>query len=112
MANCGALKQKKSVRTEEARQECRVLLAETHRRSTFIAVMIVHAKNQFFYTFQRSIKLIEIYVYARKKHPSSGYPAAKQPKHRKLAVTDIREKPVNFFIVQHRRRFWPPQQFC
>ena len=27
---CGALKQKKSMRAEEARQECRVLLAETH----------------------------------------------------------------------------------
>ena len=32
-----------------------------------------------------------------KKHPSSEYPAAKHPKHRKFAITDIREKPVNFF---------------
>ena len=25
------------------------------------------------------------------------YPAAKHPKHNKLAITDIREKPVDFF---------------
>ena len=89
---------KKSVRTEETRQECRVLLAETHWRSTFIAVYIVHAKTSLFYTFQRSVKANrKLYVYARKKHPSSGYPAAKHPKHSKFAITDMREKPVNFF---------------
>ena len=31
-----------------------------------------------------------------KKHPFASYPAAKNPKHNKLAVTDIREKPVDF----------------
>ena len=59
-------------------------------------------KTSLFYTFQRSIKLIEIYVYARKKHPSSGYPAAKHPKHSKFAITDIREKPVNLFYCSTR----------
>ena len=34
-------------------------------------------------------------IYARKKHPFTGYPAAKHPKHNKLAVTDIQEKPVD-----------------
>ena len=34
-----------------------------------------------------------------KKHLSSGYPAAKHPKHSKFAITDIREKPVNFFLL-------------
>ena len=48
------------------------------------------------------MKLIEIYVHARKKHPSSGYPAAKHQKHSKFAITDIREKPVNFFYCSTR----------
>ena len=42
-------------------------------------------------------KPIEIYIYVRKKHPFASYPAAKHPKHRKLAVTDIPEKSVEFF---------------
>ena len=42
-------------------------------------------------------KPIETYIYARKKHPFASYPAAKHPKHSQLAVTDIREKPVDFF---------------
>ena len=37
----------------------------------------------------------------RKKHPFTSYPAAKHPKRSKFAITDIREKPANFFIVQH-----------
>ena len=36
-------------------------------------------------------------IYARKKHPFTGYPAAKHPKHNKLAVTDMQEKPVVLF---------------
>ena len=47
-------------------------------------------------------KPLEIYVYVIKKHPSSGYPAAKHPKHSKFAITDIREKPVNFFYCSTR----------
>ena len=31
-----------------------------------------------------------------KSHPFTSYPAAKQPKHNRLAVTNIREKPVDF----------------
>ena len=32
-----------------------------------------------------------------KNHPFTCCPTAKHAKHNKLAVTDIREKPVNFF---------------
>ena len=39
---------------------------------------------------------IEIYIYARKKHPIKSYPAAKHPKHSKFAITDMREKLVGF----------------
>ena len=31
-----------------------------------------------------------------------GYPAAKHPKHSKFAISDIREKPVNFFYCSTR----------
>ena len=39
---------KNTVRTEEARPQCRVLLVETHRRLTFIAVFTVQAKMSLF----------------------------------------------------------------
>ena len=45
---------KKAIRNEEARQECRVLLVETHRRLTSIAILTVHAETSLLYTFQRS----------------------------------------------------------
>ena len=47
---------KKSVRNEEARPQCRVLLVEAHWRLTFIAVLTVHAKTSLLYTFQRSMQ--------------------------------------------------------
>ena len=46
-------------------------------------------------------KLIETYIYVKKKHPFKIYLAAKHPKRSKFAIIDIREKPANFFIVQH-----------
>ena len=42
-------------------------------------------------------KPIEIYIYAKEKHPFAGYPAAEHPKRSKLTITDTREKTVNFF---------------
>ena len=41
--------------TEEARQECRVLLFKTHRRLTSITVLTVHAETSQLYTFKRSM---------------------------------------------------------
>ena len=41
---------------------------------------------------------IEIYIYARKKHLITSYFEAKHPKHRKFAITDMREKSVNFSL--------------
>ena len=38
-----------------------------------------------------------MYIYSRKKHPFTSYPAAKHEKSSKLVVTDIQEKPVDFF---------------
>ena len=39
---------------------------------------------------------------AEKKRPFSGYPSIKHPKHSKFAITDIWEKPVNFFCCLTR----------
>ena len=39
------------------------------------------------------MQAIEIQIYGRKKHPFTGYPAAKHSKHGKFAITDMREKP-------------------
>ena len=52
--------------------------------------------------FNDLFKPIEIYVYARKKHPFTSYLAAKHPKHSQFAITDMREKPVNFFYCTTR----------
>ena len=42
-------------------------------------------------------KLIEIYIYVRKRHPFTSYLVAKHPKHNTLAVTGIQKKPVDNF---------------
>ena len=34
-----------------------------------------------------------------KKHHFTDYPAVKYTKHSKFAITDMREKPVNFFLL-------------
>ena len=47
---------KKTVRNEEARQECRCLLVKTHKDSTSIAVLTVHAETSLLFTFQRSMQ--------------------------------------------------------
>ena len=43
---------KKTVKTEETRQDCLVLLIKTHRRLTSIAVLTVHAETSQLYTLQ------------------------------------------------------------
>ena len=53
--------------------------------------------NKSIILFNILCKPIEIYIYDRKEHPFTGYSAAKYPKHNKLAVTDIREKLVEFY---------------
>ena len=60
--------------------------------------------NESIIYFTDLYKPIETYIYARKKRPFASYPAAMHPKHSKFAITDIREKPANFFIVRHGRR--------
>ena len=42
---------KKTVKNEEARQEGRFLLVETHKHLTSIAVLAVHVETSLLYTF-------------------------------------------------------------
>ena len=39
------------VGNEEARQECRFVLVETHKRLTFIAVLTVHAETSILFIY-------------------------------------------------------------
>ena len=90
---------KKTVRNEKALRECRCLLVETHKHLSSTAVLTVLATRVYYILSNDLCKLIEIKIYGRKKHPFTGYPAVKHSKHRKFAITNIREKPVNFFLL-------------
>ena len=57
---CAAHANKKTVRNEEARLECRVLLVKTHRNLTSIAVFTVHAKTIHHILSHNLCKLIKI----------------------------------------------------
>ena len=41
---------------------------------------------------------MEIYIYARKQHPFTSYPAAKRPKHSKFAITNMWEKLMDLLL--------------
>ena len=64
--------------------------------------MAVNVETSQLYIFQRSMQAMQanrnINLW-QKKRPFSSYPAEKHPKHSKFAITDIREKPVNFFLL-------------
>ena len=54
-------------------------------------------------------KSIEIYIYVRRKHSFTSYPAAKYPKYNKLAVTYIQKNQWTFLMTPYGRRRWFPQ---
>ena len=56
--NCILLRRKQTTKTvrNEARQEGRFLSVETHKHSTFITVLTVHAETSLLHTFQRSMR--------------------------------------------------------
>ena len=43
----------------------------------------------------------------QEKHPFTSYLAAKHPNHSKFAITGMREKAVDFFIVQQESQLSP-----
>ena len=40
----------------------------------------------------------------KKNHSFTSHPAEKHRKQSKFAITDMGEKPVDFFVVRHERR--------
>ena len=58
-----------------------------------------YARDNKLLIFNDLCKPIELYIYARKKHPFASYAAANHAKHSKFTITDIREKPVDFFSL-------------
>ena len=61
----------------------------------------MHAVTSLFLYFNDLRKPTEVYIYARNKRPFTSYPAAKHQKHSKFAITNVREKPVEFFMGRH-----------
>ena len=63
----------------------------------------MHVVTSLLYIYFNDLyKPIEIYIYARKKHPFTSYPASKHPKHSEFAITDMREEPVDFLYCTRR----------
>ena len=52
--------------------------------------------------FNNLCKPIEIYIYARKKHPFTSYSTTNHLKHSKSAITDVREKTADLFSCTTR----------
>ena len=61
-----------------------------------------------YYIFQWSMQSnrnMHLCIYASKKHPFPVIPQQSTQKRSKIAITDMRQKPVNFFILTHRNNF-------
>ena len=99
----GAHKQETPSGNEQTRTQSRFFQSETLTLNSCRSLHYARGNESIIY-FTDLCKPIETYIYARKKHPFASYPTAKHPKHSKFAITDIQEKPVNFFIVQHGHR--------
>ena len=78
-------------------KKCRFLQGGTQSLNSCHSLDYARDNESIIY-FNDLCKPIEIYIYARKKHPFTSYPAAKHPKHSKFAITDMREKPVDFLL--------------
>ena len=71
--------------------------------------------NKSISVFNYLCKPMELYIYVRKKHPFTSYPAAKHLNTTNLrlqtteviCVTDIREKPVDFYDTARASTFAP-----
>ena len=70
---------------------------ETRKSDTVSEVKHRHGNSAASLKLPRVIKSIIYIKMHKEKHSFTSHPAAKNPKHNKLAVTDIREKPVDFF---------------
>ena len=95
------LANKKDDETRKSPTKVMFLQAETHFYRSFDCAC---GNESIIYTFQRSTRANRNINIWKEKRKFTGYPAAKHPKHSKFAITDMREKPVDFFAVQHGRQ--------
>ena len=90
---------KKTVRNEEARQECHVLLVKTHRRLTLIAVFTVHAKTSLLYAFQHSIQANKNINLWQEKAPVYRLSRSKAPKTQQICHYRHTRKTSELFLL-------------
>ena len=80
----------------------RFLLVETQETLSFHHSLDYAHGNESIMFSNDPGKLIETYFYVRKKHPFTCCPTAKHRKHSKFAITDMRQKPVDFVYCTAR----------
>ena len=87
----------KKIRLQTNKPESRNAFSKVEcKHWTPVAVLTMHAITCFIYYFNDLRKLIEIYIYARKKHPFTSYPAAKHP----LQTRDRNEWPFFYCVAR------------
>ena len=96
-------KQTENTDGKQTRTQPRFFQSETLTFYSFRSLDYARGNESIIY-FTDLCKPIETYIYVRKKHPFASYPAAKHPKRSKFSITDMRQKSVEFFIVQHGHR--------
>ena len=90
---------KKTMRIEEARQKCRFLLVETHKRWTSTAVLTVHAETNLLYTFQRPVQANRNINQWQKKAPIYKLSRRKAPKTQQICYYRHARKTSGLFLL-------------
>ena len=83
----------------QCRQQCRVLLVETHRQLTFIAVFTVHAKTSLLYVFRRSIQANRNVNLWQEKAPVYRLPRSKATKTQRICHYRHTRKTGELFLL-------------
>ena len=91
LISCDACRQKNAVRNIAAFSEVE------HKHITPATVFTMHAVTSLLYMFQWSMQVNKL-IYGSEKSPIYMH-----PKHNKVVVTDIQEKPLNHWTPNGRR---------
>ena len=87
------------MRNGEARKECRVLLVETHKHLTSIAVFTVHAETSLLYTFQQFMQANRIINLWQEKASIYKLSGSKAPKTQQTCHYRHTRKTGEFFSL-------------
>ena len=90
---------KNTVRNEKAQRECRVLLVETHKHLTSIAVLTVQANMSLLYTFQRSMQANKNIHLWYEKAPIYKLSRSKAPKTQQICHYKHTRKTSEIFLL-------------